>query len=328
MGTFWKDPVAPSVFLLAITLLLCSFSLVALFSNRLFKQSKYLSLIAATFVGLLVSTSVLYIVFGPLLPYANVSCPEYRLLISVDEDGEIDARQRLTLSMKWKDEGDIVRNDQGNIAPWQEQKKIAEYLNSEGYGKWDIAEMLIVPATEQSTYTVTVILEKLERNIPKIKNGLIRYLVEIYTNKHVYGSGPGRAQSVVLIIETPKDFSLVHNLNGSFSEMVLDSGAIGKRLVADKILSYGGHTVRLSFISPEFQNPALNWLSGFSAWTIFTFLGSILLGVVVYFLSVFLDVFKDESVKPVAVKVLRRIGLISKLKTDTATTAGRREDSK
>jgi hypothetical protein len=142
--TYWGDPNASSIFLIAFNLIVLSFCLTALLGdtlfrpvkhlphgNKLIKASKYISLIIATTVGLAISSMVYYTVFGPMMPSSDITCPEYKLLISIDEEGKIAARHKLMLSLKWKDEGDIEKNSKGEIKPFKEQRHIAEYLKSD-----------------------------------------------------------------------------------------------------------------------------------------------------------------------------------------------------
>lgn len=300
--TNWNDPTSPAFYLIQFAIVLLAFLVVAI---SLSKRSMAFALIAASGSALFACVIVSPSFFNARSRVTDIDCQKYSIVIRVNKNGELNGQYDAQIAFQWENDGDIEMESNGKIAKWQDQKAVMEEIQSEGFDDWTIQKIDISPADIQNQFDVSAHLRKSGIDEYRERTGWMRQVVKVYNSDYI-----SRANAVEILLEVPQDFSLSHNLDGSFSESVLDDGEIGQRLLSDNILSYDSDTILLSFISPSLQSPFLNWLANFSASSIFLCIWSAILGALLFLSAVFTDVYKDETLKPYAKRILARLGLV------------------
>ncbi|MFT7638401.1 MAG: FtsH-binding integral membrane protein [Pirellulaceae bacterium] len=305
--TNWRDPLALSSYLFTLGLFIAVYCLITLLINRL-KRSPSIPAILAVVATVLFAFYVWFEFNIKMDTWGGglVACPEYRQLIRIADDGSISGEQAIVLAIDLSEHQDVTPTASDSIANDRDQR-LAARLTAEGYDKWKIEETQFAPNSENDGPDVTVLLTKPSLDFEVQKAGWVREVATIKTDRHLDTFGFGRAQDVRLTIEAPKGFSLSHNLNGTFSESVLDDGQLGQRLVANEILSRDRGKIRLSFIYPAFQIFPIGWLGGFSTWMVVACLGSSTFGT-----SFALNGHRRHPLKSVVVTIFRRLGLLPK----------------
>jgi hypothetical protein len=210
-----------------------------------------------------------------------------------------------------------------NLSPATKEAVMAK-LEEEVIQDWNIENIRIAPIDDAGDNISVMLMEALLRtdkaDIKTTKKGWITYVTEVNIPRVVYRWGGDAKEE--LRVTLPKYARLTHNLNGTITETVLENGDVGQILVADKIAD-GSETIRFVHVSSFFQNPVFSFLASFSWWELTLWVIAFFIGITGYFCGVVLDVFKDESVKPYALRILIGLGLV-KATTDSRANPQRR----
>ena len=93
-------------------------------------------------------------------------------------------------------------------------------------------------------------------------------------------------------------------------EQVLEDGTLGMRLHATEIHDRL-EVVRLVHSDSSFHNPVLSKTVELSWWNVLILILSLLIGVIGYLLAVVSDLLKDESLKPLAKRILISLHILN-----------------
>jgi len=115
-----------------------------------------------------------------------------------------------------------------------------------------------------------------------------------------------RAEDTEISVLAPEHVILRHNLDSDARPTILDDGSDGVSIVG----RVSGYNVRLKTAASLLQNPLLGSLATLSTAKIVLVVLAAMSGLIAYLFSIFLGVFEDETLKPLATSILKRLGIL------------------
>lgn len=252
---------------------------------------------------------------------ARLDCDRYTLRLAFDPShNTFTGVQEIHVSGELSspyDTADAV--SAGEIVQWSESNATMRALARSDLIGWTIKDIQITqpPQMEEDNEhplartAIKATLKSDQLEISTVRKGWFRYATEIRMPRIVRTLGDENDSKIEIVLAAPRYTFLSHNLNGSFSETVLENNEIGQSLTASKV-NDPHNVIRLNYASSFFQHPFTNKIINFSFLDVLFYLASLIFGIIGYLVGVVLDVFKDSSLKPNATALLRRIGLIKK----------------
>jgi|GEM_PF-5500460 len=263
-----------------------------------------LAFLAATVGALLWSPSEP----APTLGRTELNCEQYQLSLYFDPShNTFSGSQKIDLVLESDNDEDLKGFKSGQPIVPASSNGLMQLLVGEGFAGWTVISVENGDRDDRGNRKATVELTSNTIDIKTSKDGLLRYVSEIDTPRAVKGRKPPKVE---VILEAPQNSYLKHNLNGSFSDTVLENNEEGRRLVADRILD-PQNTIRLSFPPSIFQGEIMHKLLEVTWWKLILWIFAILAFCFGIIVAVVTDVIKDY-LKPVVVKVFGRLHLIKK----------------
>lgn len=263
-----------------------------------------LTLLATALSAVLLSSSPP----SAVLKETELDCEQYQLRLSFDPShNSFSGSQKIELILESDNDEDLKEFGARQAIVPDDSNRLMRLLTREGFEGWTISSLETGDADNRGKRKATVELTSNTIDIKTSKDGLLRYISEIETPAAVRGRKPPK---IKVILEAPQNSYLKHNLNGSFSDTVLENNDEGQRLVADGIHD-SQNTIRLSFPPSIFQGETMHKLLEVTWWKLILWIFAILAFLFGIVVAVVTDVVKDY-LKPVVVKVFGRLHLIKK----------------